>query len=142
MDRFKFWQRWFFVLGVMIVVFGVFMAIFNQTSIFNFFNNQINPVFWQAVSFTEDTAQFQGWIYGVLGATMAGWGLMFIFIVQNPFQARQQWAWAAIAFSLGFWYLLDTAISLYFGVTFNAIFNTLLIGLVMLPLIRTRKYFK
>jgi hypothetical protein len=35
--------------------------------------------------------------------------------------------------------LLDTALSLYFGVFFNAVFNTLLVFLVLPPLTATRK---
>jgi hypothetical protein len=35
----------------------------------------------------------------------------------------------------------DTAISLYFGVTFNAAFNLVLFLAVGLPLMATRKYF-
>jgi hypothetical protein len=34
-DRFLFWQRWLVMLGLIIVAFGVFMAIFNQTAIFD-----------------------------------------------------------------------------------------------------------
>jgi hypothetical protein len=142
MDRFIFWQRWLLVLSLMIVAFGVFMALFNQSPIFDLFNNQINPVFWGDTPVPDGYAQFKGWVYGVLGATMAGWGLMLLFIVQNPFKLREKWAWNAIAVSLGFWYLLDTAISLYFGVYFNAIFNTLLLGLVFPPLTGTKRDLK
>lgn len=138
MDRFTFWYRWLLVISGVIVVFGTFMALFNQSPMFEFFNQQIDPVFWDAAP-PNAYAQFQGWVYGVLGSTMAGWGLMLYFIVQHPFQQREKWAWNAIAVSLGFWFLLDTAISLYFGVNFNAMFNALLVFLVLPPLIATRK---
>jgi hypothetical protein len=141
MKRFNFWQRWLLVLSIVIMAFGVFMAIFNQSAIFELFNQQIDPVFWGQESHPGAYAQFQGWVHGVLGATMSGWGLMLFFVIQHPFQQQEKWAWKAIAASLGFWYLLDTALSLYFGVNFNAVFNTLLLILVMLPLFATRADF-
>jgi hypothetical protein len=139
MERFNFWYRWLFVLGIIIILFGVFMTLFNQSLLFRLFNDQIDPVFWGDEAISEAFIKFQGWVYGVLGATMAGWGVMLIFIIQYPFRQREKWAWIAIAASLGFWYLLDTALSLYFGVFFNAVFNTLLVFLVLPPLTATRK---
>jgi len=141
MDHFNFWQRWLVVLSIVIIVFGVFMAIFNQSTIFAFFNQQIDPVFWGSVPKPVEYANFQGWVYGVLGATMAGWGLMLLFIVQNAFRLREKWTWQSIVISLGSWYVLDTAISLYFGVIFNVVFNTLLLLAVISPLIATKKHF-
>ena len=139
MERFNFWYRWLFVLGIIIILFGVFMTLFNQSLLFRLFNDQIDPVFWGDEAISEAFIKFQGWVYGVLGATMAGWGVMLIFIIQYPFRQREKWAWIAIAANLGFWYLLDTALSLYFGVFFNAVFNTLLVFLVLPPLTATRK---
>ena len=141
MDQFQFWQRWFKALSIIIVIFGVFMALFNQSAIFSFFNQQIDPVFLGSASHPVEYTKFQGWIYGVLGATMAGWGLMLLFVVQYPFRLREKWAWQSIAISLGFWYVLDTGISLYFGVIFNTVFNTLLLLAVIPPLIATKKHF-
>ena len=141
MDQFQFWQRWFKALSIIIVIFGVFMALFNQSAIFSFFNQQIDPVFWGSAFHPVEYTKFQGWIYGVLGATMAGWGLMLLFVVQYPFRLREKWAWQSIAISLGFWYVLDTGISLYFGVIFNTVFNTLLLLAVIPPLIATKKHF-
>jgi len=142
MGSFNFWYRWLFVIGIIIVAFGVFMAVFNQSPFFRLFNDQIDPVFWEDAAIPDASTEFQGWVYGVLGATMAGWGLMLIFIIQYPFRHCEKWAWTAIASSLGFWYLLDTALSLYFGVYFNAVFNTLLLLVLTPPLIATRKEFQ
>ena len=82
---------------------------------------------------------FRSWVYGVWGATVAGWGILVAFIAMFPFKQRQRWAWNALLAAIGTWYLLDTGISLYFGVTFNALFNTLLLALAGLPLFMTRR---
>ena len=142
MNAFTFWQRWLVAVGVILIIFGLALAFFNQSALFDFlFNNQINPVFWTGDSMDISAASFQRWVYGVLGATIAGWGVMVLFIVAVPFRQKESWAWICLAVGVGLWYLVDTYLSLSAGATFNAIFNTLLLALVVLPLAFTHSYF-
>ncbi|MBU0493992.1 MAG: hypothetical protein KKA73_30200 [Chloroflexi bacterium] len=142
MLTFSFWQRWLLVVSFIIIVFGVAMALLNGTAVFDLlFNNQISPVFWGAETIPDVGIRFQQWIYGVLGATVAGWGVFLAFIAHYPFKAREKWAWNCVLIGLLLWYLIDTPISLYFGVVFNAVFNTLLLVLAIPPLVFTRKHF-
>jgi hypothetical protein len=141
MKQFLFWQRWLFVFSLLVVVFGLGMALLNRTSLFSIFDSQVNPVFWDGNPLASGVEGFQGWIYGVLGATMAGWGVFLVFLARYPFRARERWAWSALALGLSLWYGTDTVISLYFGVIFNALFNTLVFILAVLPLIFTRREF-
>jgi hypothetical protein len=141
MKTFTFYQRWLFVFSLVVVIFGLGMATLNRTTLFSVFDGQVNPVFWGAKPLPPGVDEFQGWVYGVLGATMAGWGVFLAFIVQHPFGNRERWAWNALAAGLTLWYLTDTAISLYFGVIFNALFNTLIFILAAWPLALTRREF-
>lgn len=142
MNRFNFWQKWLLIASLFLVIFGIGLAFLNQTSLFDFlFNHRINPYFWHSLYVSQDIAQFQGWIYGVLGATVAGWGIFMAFIAHYPFRARERWSWNCLTTGLLVWYLVDTAISLYFGVYFNALFNTGLFLLLAIPLAFSRKYF-
>ena len=137
----SFWQRWLFVFSVIIIIFGLFMAFFNHTVLFLIFTNQINPSFWGLNPPPTRIVPFQGWIYGILGATMAGWGVILAFVIHHPFRKKERWAWNALMLAFSLWYLTDTAISLSFGVIFNAIFNTLIFIAAVLPLFLTRKEF-
>jgi hypothetical protein len=119
-----FWQRWLFIFSLIVVLFGLGMATFNRTPLFAVFDSQVNPIFWGGNPLPSGANEFLGWIYGVLGATMAGWGIFLAFIARYPFQKRERWSWNAFLIGLSLWYVTDTAISLYFGVTFNAIFIT------------------
>ena len=141
MKQFPFWQRWLFVFSLIVIVFGLGMALLNRTLLFAIFDSQVNPVFWGANPLPPGANEFLGWSYGVLGATMAGWGVFLAFIVRYPFQARERWAWSALTLGLSLWYLIDTSISLFFGVAFNAIFNTVIFILAALPLLFTRQEF-
>lgn len=132
MDRFIFWQRWLLVVSVLVVVFGLGMALLNRTAIFAPVNQGVDPLFWPGGAVTEQVSRFQGWIYGVLGATMAGWGVFMGFIVYYPFRRREVWAWYCLVCGLLLWFVVDTAISAAAGVTFNVVFNTA--GLIVLGL--------
>jgi hypothetical protein len=142
MSRFVFWQKWLLVLGGVIVIFGLALAVFNQTPVFDvLFNRQINSVFWGVVEVTPQIRSFQQWVYGVLGATMAGWGVIILFIAHEPFRRREQWAWQCLAFGIGLWFVVDTALSMAANVIFNAAFNSLLVILILPPLLATRAQF-
>ena len=141
MKSFTFWQRWLFVFSLVVVIFGLGMATLNRTPLFAIFDSQVNPLFWDSNPLPAGVNEFLGWVYGVLGATMAGWGVFLAFIACYPFRNRERWAWNALLVGLSLWYLTDTSISLYFGVVFNAIFNTAIFILAMLPLFFTRQEF-
>lgn len=83
----------------------------------------------------DDAARrFQTFVYGVTFATMAGWGVLGAFVAANPLADREAWAWWALVVSVVVWYPLDTGRSLRHGVRVNAVGNTILLGLVAIPL--------
>lgn len=141
MANFSFWQRWLFVTGVIISLFGTLMVPLSGTALFDVFNRQIDPVFWGAADAGESARGFQQWVYGVWGATIAGWGVIMTFIAHYPFRNKEKWAWNCLAAGTLVWYVLDTSISVFHRVYFNAGFNTALLALVILPVVFTRKYF-
>jgi hypothetical protein len=138
MASFAFWQRWLFVVGVLISVFGVLMALLSGTPIFDLFNRQIDPAFWGNNPVEANARTFQQWLYGVWGATIAGWGIFLAFIAHYPFRHKERWAWNCLVAGLTVWFILDTSLSINYRVYFNALFNTVLIILVALPLLVTR----
>ena len=141
MNIFDFWQKWLFGLGLVMVGFGLALAFFSGTVVFSIFDQHINPVFWQGIT-PPEAAVFQRWIYAVLGATMAGWGVCVAFMANFPYRKRERWVWNALAGAIIVWFCVDTFYSLLFRVFFNAIFNTLLFLAAVLPLAFTRRYFQ
>lgn len=141
MNRFSFWQRWLLSLGVIFVVAGLTVAFVSLITPIGPLNNFVNPIFWGSQPVPESVVNFQRWIYSVLMATMAGWGVFIVFVAYYPFKNREKWAWNCLMVGALVWYLPDTALSLYFGVTFNAVANTLFLVAIALPLIFTRRDF-
>jgi hypothetical protein len=142
LEKFIFWQRWLLIFSLLLVDLGLYMAFLKGTIYFALFDNLINPVFWASTMAPASVAGFQEWIYGVLGATLAGWGTFLAFMAYYPFKQKEKWAWNCILAGVLVWYLPDTFTSLQFGVYFNAVGNTVLFILLMLPLLFTRKDFQ
>lgn len=142
MRDFTFWIRWLVVVGWILIVFGLALAVFNQSGFFDVaFNQRIDPVFWPGGAAPEGTQPFQAWAYGVLGATVAGWGVFVLFLARHPLKNRQRWAWTCLLAGFTLWFIVDTTISAYFGVFFNVVFNALLALLIYIPLVATRRAF-
>ncbi len=141
MERFRFWQRWLVAVTLFVIAFGLAMAVLVGTPAFAPFHNQIDPVFWSSGWIPESTVRFRTWMLSAWGATVAGWGVSLFFLARYPFRSRDPWAWKAIAWSVLLWFVLDTSVSLMYGVVFNAGFNLLLMILAGVPLLATRKAF-
>src|SRR5574341_1004419 len=141
MQSFLFWQRWLFVVGIVIAVFGIAMALFSGTPLFDLFNRQIDPGFWGMNAVSDVAKQFQQWIYGVWGATIAGWGIFVVYIARYPFKSKERWSSNCLVFGVLIWFVLDTSLSVIYKVYFNVAFNTVLLILAMLPIVFTRKDF-
>lgn len=141
MKRFLFWQRWLMTAIAFIIVGGILMPLLTSARLFTLFDNLVNPIFWPSGDVSASAVSFQQWIYGLLGAVMAGWGISMAFLAYYPFRRKEKWAWSALASSLLIWYVGDTAVSLLFGVNFNAVVNTVILALFLLPLFFTRANF-
>jgi hypothetical protein len=137
----RLWDAWLMVVALGMTGFGIFMALFNQSLVFDGFNRQIDPVFWGASQTDPAVGQFQGWVYGVWGATVAGFGALAAFVIRGPFRARLPWARSAILTAVGLWFILDTGFSVWHGVWFNVGFNLVVLFSIAIPVVATWREF-
>lgn len=143
MNRFRLSVIWLKFVSALFAIFGIIIALFNQTTIFQItFNDQINPVFWGNPHLAVETLFFQRWVYGLLGATCLMVGILIFFIVKNAFERKEKWAWNCLFVGLIAWFIIDTPVSVCFQVYFNVILNIVLLLAVLLPLLLTKKHFK
>jgi hypothetical protein len=133
-DSFDVWATWLFAVVMVFSVFGVALALFSATPLFDVFHRQIDPVFWGTHPVPSAAHTYQQWVYGVLGAVLAGWGATLAFVVWHPFRARQRWAWWCLGLGVLLWGVIDTSLSLAFGVTFNVVLNLVILVATLLPL--------
>ncbi len=79
--------------------------------------------------------------HGIIGAVMAGWMVAVVVLARGPFLAGERYAWNAIAWPLGFWFLVDTAFSIAHGVWGNVLLNTGTALMFGIPLLLSRRHF-
>lgn len=139
--RFRFYSRWLLVLSILVATGGIGLALLGETFIYAPLNAVFDPYFWGDGAVPEPAQRYRGWIYGVLGGTMAGWGVCLYYLVRHPFSRKERWAWNATTICLGFWFLIDTCASLWWGVTANVILNCTILGAFAIPLVATRRNF-
>jgi hypothetical protein len=138
MKSFKFWYNWLVVASCLIILFGLSMVLFSNTFFFAPFNKMVQNNF----SVNEDLIVLKSlltWLYAVLGATMIGWGICILYILQNAFTRKERWAWFAVTIGLLAWFIPDTFMSYFCGAIFNVVLNFLLLIVFLLPLIFTFK---
>jgi hypothetical protein len=130
---FELFRIWLIVVALGMAVAGTLMALLGGTRLFAGVDRLIDPAFWKKA---PDAAvhNYKAWIYGVLGGTMAGWGLTVAILVAGAFSTRQAWAWWSVAAGVGLWFVLDTAQSLRYRVYANAFVNTALLVTLAIPL--------
>ncbi len=138
------WWKWLIVDSGFVIFFGLAMLLFNM-SILKPLSRVCYNSFFQNAQFNSISAPelfFQQWLYGVLGAIMIGWGIMLLCIIYFSFRKLEKWSWYSITLSLVIWYLLDTAISVFYRVYINALLNTGFFIILGMPLLFSLKYFK
>lgn len=135
----KFWIGWLKVAAVVVTLFGVFMALFNHTNAFNFMTAFIEKAFYTDSEFALKVASLQNWLVGTLGATMAGWGLMMLYLIKHPIQNKEKWAWNAMLLSVIVWLTIDCLVSYHYKAYFNLVVNAIFYLQFFAPLMVIRK---
>lgn len=142
MTRFSLCRAWLLIACVSMIVLGLLMVFFNQSPVFVWMNEPMHRVFWPGNEMTSAAIEFQRWVYGTWGATIAGMGVMSTFLVYKGFSRREKWARDALGAGILVWYLFDTMVSLLSGVFANAISNTVMLASFGIPLLLTWKDFE
>lgn len=142
MTRFRFWQQWLLWVSGSMVVFSVILALFTPSVVLPVYHTAVNHVIWGGPDLPESSRVLHGFLFGVLGATMASQALLQAFIAAGPFARKEPWSWWAITLGMAIWFPLDTALSLAWGVWPNAVFNLLALLAIALPLALTAGDFR
>jgi hypothetical protein len=125
----------------LIIVFGGVIALLSWTPLFTIFNGLVNSTFWPRSGPDAGAQAFMLWAYGMLGATMVGWGIFLAYIVRYPLAKKERWARDCIAIGVAVWFLIDTSMSVWMQAYFNVAINVLLVFLVAVPLLATKDLF-
>ena len=141
MKKSVFMKNWLLAVCFVMILFGILMAFLAGTPLFDVFNSRIDPAFWGSDQVPAEAGMFRSWLYGVWGATIAGWGILLAFVISGPISRHEKWAWNGVSLGIIVWYVFDTGLSIVFRVGFNVVFNTVLLAALLLPMIVLRKHF-
>ena len=90
--------------------------------------------------FTPEAEAYVLFLYGVLGAVLTGFALALLALTHGPLRQGQRWAWNAVTLSIGVWFVLDVAFSLWSGFWPNAMLNLAFGAALFLPLWKLRRF--
>ena len=139
--RFVFWWRWLVVATGAVLFFGLGMVVLPGPTqqLFNFI--YLSSPHGNAI-FGEAAVDYIKFVSAVLGATIFGWSIALLYVLFGSFRRGQIEGWRTITFSVGAWFIPDTAFSLWSGFWQNAVLNTILLCLFAVPLAATFGKFK
>lgn len=136
---FRFWWLSLVVIIVGMLLFSLCLVFFTDRmqQLFNllFFSTS------QAhTTFSTQASAYINFVYGVLGAVLAGWCVLLLFVLIGPFRRRERAAWWAVAASLAIWFVLDCVFSFVSGFWQNAVFDIVFMVLAAIPLAATYRH--
>ena len=100
-------------------------------------------IFWNKPGMPNEVEPFRAFIWGPLGATIAGCYVLLACIAYYPFKRKERWARNAIIAAFGIWVILDSVACIKYGVYFQIyMINAFSIIVKALPLIFTWNDFK
>jgi len=139
--RFIFWQKWIVFYCIICIVLGLVMTFGSTGIIFKIYNISVSEAFWGQPYLHAAVSAYHPWIFAVLGSTITGWSVCFLFLALYPFKRRERWAYYCFLTSLLSWVSLDSAFSLYFGINIEVLFNLVSLSGFAIPLIATYRNF-
>lgn len=139
--NFHFWVNYLKGISLFFAFMGVVWAIVGSFDPFGIYDHYFAQTFWGTATLPEDARIATRFLLGPFGATSAGYFILQYFIAKHAFAKRELWAYNAIIFAFLFWFVLDTAMCLYYGGYFNILMANVTSLVGMLPVFFTRRYF-
>jgi hypothetical protein len=137
----SFWTRWLLVASLGVMAFGLVLVVAPGLALRGFsLLVYVDPD--RIASFGPEAARHVSLVHAVLGGVMVGWGMALALLVREFFAAGHRAGWNVVAWSVGAWFIPDTAYSLASGYWQNAALNVVFVVLFAVPLAATRKHFR
>lgn len=127
--------RWLLIVATLHVIGGVALAFEMPEFIWQAYQQDLYRVFTINNSQPENIENLVSMIVRLFGPTVASWGLLMIYLIRQIFLFQDKVAWAFLISSLLMWFLLDTSISLSFGVMSHLWINSLAFVVILMPLL-------
>ena len=129
----NFWKTWLTVWAWGVIAFGAILALFAFPA-----TELPSRLFYELIGNPVPDAPDSHFRFamGLMGCISMGWGLTMLTCFKaawmlEPAQARS--VWRGFTFAALFWFVTDSAASIYTGFPLNAVSNSVLIALYLIP---------
>ena len=130
-----FWQNWLRVVSLILVAYGVMMALVVLPPMQDLLRWMIDLVLEPSAAAGPALSERTIFLTGIAGAMLMGWGLLTYFVATHGLNSGADWAGRAIVTSLTVWFVADNIVSFEVGAYVNIASNTLFALLFALPFV-------
>ena len=130
-----FWQNWLRVVSLILVAYGVMMALVVLPPMQDLLRWMIDLVLEPSAAAGPALSERMIFLTGIAGAMLMGWGLLTYFVATHGLNSGANWAGRAIVTSLTVWFVVDNIVSFEVGAYVNIASNTVFAVLFALPFI-------
>jgi len=135
------WRRRLVALCMLFALVGASWVVLGTLDPFGVYDRLLGQALFHADGLGPLAAPVFRFAMGLLGAVTAACFVLMAFVVEHAFPAR--WAYRAVWLSLGTWFVLDSAMSLYVGAAFNVwLVNVPCLLALGIPLLLLRRHIR
>ena len=133
----SFWWSWLVVLTSGLILFGLSLVLApGPTQAFCYWlllGSAAPPP-----TFGAEAVAYVQFVYGILGAVIAGWGVLLLAVVAGPLRRGDPGAWPAVYGSVAVWFVTDSTLSIVSDHWANVVPNVAFLVPYLAPLVATR----
>jgi hypothetical protein len=135
----KLLENWLFLVAAAHVAGGLAVPFIAYSGAFDFYLGQLAAAFWGGAAMPQEAQDFARWIIALFGPTVAGWGVLMIYLVRAGAKTRENWPWNALLLSLLVWAPADIVISLFYDFWPHVVIDACAIASIAVPVLIIRK---
>lgn len=125
-------------IAVLHIIGGLLLPVLVETLAFNVYHQHLAHAFKLNSSMPAAETRF---LVGILGPTIASWGVLFLYTVKTAFSNPNPRAWWFIVIACMVWAPYDSWLSISHGVNLNAYLNLVVLACIAIPMFRVRRSF-
>ncbi len=137
-NRMRIIKKFLQLIACLHIVSGILLPFLVDTPVFTVYLQHFAHAFSLENKGTGAEIRF---LVGLLGPTIASWGILFLFAINTGFSNPNPRTWWFIVIACIVWAPYDSWISLSHGVYLNAIFNCIVFVCIIVPLLVVRPIF-
>jgi hypothetical protein len=129
----RFWIGWLRAVSVFFFLQSCYWAVSGRFDPFGIYDGAMARALFGADALPADAERSFRFALAPFGATSAAYFLLQLALVHFALARGERWAWWAVFGAFGFWFALDSALSLAHGARFNVWLANLPALALMLP---------